>query len=89
MKRDPVVEAGNRLLAELESRLARWKIAREPYETLHQFAERVELVTEFDGFPRAAAAWVREYARLRYGGAWSAERVEELRRRMPRPVARG
>lgn len=86
-KIDPVIQAGNRLLAELESRLARYNAERAPYETLHQFAIRLESLTEIDEFPRAAASWIRDYARNRYGGHWTADRVEALRNRMPAPTA--
>lgn len=78
-------EAGDarslRMLRRVDRRLRRRSLQREPHETLHQFASRIErrLADEPESasepYLRRAAAWYRDYAEARYRG------------REPRPLA--
>ncbi len=54
------------LLRQMDTRLKKQGLTRQPHETLHQFAARLESHPETA--PTECAAWYREYADLRYGG---------------------
>lgn len=63
-----------RMLRQVDRRIRRYKLKRNPHETLHQFAERLERnaaernVADADQFLEQAARWYRTYATARYRG---------------------
>jgi hypothetical protein len=72
--RTPASAAGRRLarmqqlLARLDRRLARRKLARGRHETLHQFARRLRDAAVDDERLLRCADWYLHYARVRYAG---------------------
>lgn len=64
---DPSVIELRRLLEELDRRLRRYDLEREPHETLHQFAERLRAAASARPNLKGAAEWYLRYAALRYG----------------------
>lgn len=63
----PSVIELRRLLEELDRRLWRYDLEREPHETLHQFAERLSAAASARPNLKDAAEWYLRYAALRYG----------------------
>lgn len=70
---DPLVTELRRLLKQMDARMSKQKLHRNPGETLHRFADRIASVEE-----SPAALWYRAYASLRYGGELSRIGVEQL-----------
>ena len=66
---DPALAALHRSLAHMDRSLAARGLTREPSETLHQFAGRIEQEDPVDNELREAAAWYVTYAGARYGQA--------------------
>lgn len=94
-KVDPILAAGNRLLAEVEETLRGLGWMRSPHETLHQFARRLEDAGDTGAgeglgvFVRAAAFWMRDYAAWRYGAKREESEIRTLGERLPRASAVG
>ena len=70
---DPEEHRSQRLLAKTDRQLRRYGLVREPGETLHHFASRVESsADEIDASekwdPKRIAVWLRDYANARYQG---------------------
>lgn len=69
-----------RVRAELDRMDRRWKkagLARQPDETPHQFAVRIEQAGD-DEEHRTSADWYRRFAVVRYGGPTTADRIRGL-----------
>lgn len=75
---DPAFAPYRKVLAKMDKRLKRRGLQRAPYETLHQFAERVG--TEYGDDPQLCldAQWYRMYAEARFGGKVTPEAVRWL-----------
>ena len=91
-REDPTLAPLRRLLAQVDRRLARQGVTREPCETLCRFARR--LVEEESGDAHRAAGFYEAYARVRYRGPINAETLTALRAEAPetkhaRPSRRG
>jgi hypothetical protein len=78
ISRDPLVDELRRLLQRMDERWRKAGLARQPHETLHQFAARLSSVTT-DAGRHQAADWYRQFAALRYSGRASADAVRGLR----------
>ncbi len=82
--RDPRLDAMGRLLRRADRAARRRGFVREPDETLHRFAQRIQTVptrTSEDDLDRMAD-WYRDYAVLRFRGPITGEAMDELARRL-------
>jgi transglutaminase-like putative cysteine protease len=77
VRRDPLVEQLHALLHRMDRRCKQIGLTRQPHETLHQFAERVESASP-DPTYRQTAAWYRQAATLRYSGQINADTIQLL-----------
>jgi transglutaminase-like putative cysteine protease len=66
MERDPLILQLQALLRRMDRRWARLGLMRQPHETPHQFATRLEAAAPDPEYQRAAA-WYRDFAAARYG----------------------
>ncbi len=76
--RDPLLDEMRRLLRRMDDRWRKAGLARQPHETLHQFADRLTSVSTAVEH-RQAADWYRQFATLRYSGRAKADAVRALR----------
>ena len=74
---DPRRKELARLLDEMDRRWRRDGITRLPHETLHQFATRLEIVSDSTEH-QELADWYRRFAAIRYSGRINAEALESL-----------
>jgi len=79
---DPNLAALGRILREMDRRVARQRLTRPPYETLHTFAERIAGALQPAERATAVAAWYRNYAEHRYGAPVTNKTVQALRSAM-------
>lgn len=76
--RDPLLDELRRLLRQMDDRWRRAGLARQPYETLHQFADRLASLSPAEEH-RLAADWYRRCAAIRYSGLANIDAVRGLR----------
>jgi transglutaminase-like putative cysteine protease len=74
---DPIVIQLHKLLRQMDQRCGRRGFVRQPHETLHQFAHRIESTDEQVTY-RDAADWYRNFAAIRYAGIANAEALRGL-----------
>jgi len=77
VQRDPCLDQLQRLLSQMDRRWRKAGLARQPHETLHQFAERVSSASP-DSPNHQAAQWYRQFAAIRYSGRTDADSVKTL-----------
>jgi len=83
LPRDPLVDELRRLLQRMDARWRKAGLARQPYETLHQFAARLTSVSTAVEHQQAAD-WYRRFAVLRYRGRADPDAVRGLRQGLPK-----
>ena len=66
---DPRIAQLQRERIRVDRKLRRRKLIRQPHETLHQFAVRLQQTTSDDAWIAQVAQWYLTYAELRYGKA--------------------
>ena len=77
---DPTIRSLNRLLTKMDKRLRKHNLQRDPAETLHQFANRIEQGEQTE--LQTAADWYRDYATNRYTTGISADDIQRLRKNL-------
>ncbi|MCM2369403.1 transglutaminase family protein [Aporhodopirellula aestuarii] len=78
MSGDPRVQQIQEMLAQMDRRWRKAGVDRQPHETMHQFASRLEGQLSVPDSSRAAE-WYRKYATIRYSGGVNDESVNLLR----------
>ena len=81
VQRDPCLIQLQRLLTLMDRRWRKEGLARQPHETLHQFADRVSSSSP-DLAHGKAAQWYRQFAAIRYSGRADAVSVETLQAKL-------
>ena len=78
------------LLKVVDRRVKKQDFVRQPAETLHQFAQRMEMSEQHDALV-GAARWYREYADVRFAPNLDRLAIERLRNdaKNPEAVVRG
>jgi transglutaminase-like putative cysteine protease len=77
VEQNPLVLRLHTLLRQVDRRCGKAGLVRQPHETFHQFARRVESAGE-GAIDREAANWYRDFAAVRYGGHVDDQTVKRL-----------
>lgn len=84
-KYDPISAEFHQLLGELDRRLERLELSRPAWETLTQFAERLQRHPSPE--VQAAAVWYRDYCEVRYRSDSIPAEIKRLRTSLPELVS--